>query len=153
MQRLFATPWTEACQAPLSMEFSGQDYWSELPFSFPEVLPNPGIKPGSPALQADSLLSKPAGKPVSSREILNSSQNGYIKKTGQVSNLRTWSGRNSCCWWDCKLVLPLCKTFWQVISLMLLPKISYTWRTQTEVYRLHDSNSVTFWKRQTYGDS
>ena len=125
-----------------------------LPFSSPGVLPNPGIKPGSPALQADSLLSEPAGKPaVSSREILNPNQNGYIKKTDQVSSLRMWSGRNSCWWWECKLVPPLCKTFWQVISLTLLPKISHTWRAQTEVYRLYDSSSVTFWKRQSYGDS
>ena len=59
--RLFATPWTVAHQAPLSMEFSRQEYWSGLPFPFPEDLSNPGIKPGSPALQADSL---PAELPV-----------------------------------------------------------------------------------------
>ena len=56
--RLFATPWTVACQAPLSMEFSKQEYWSGLPFPSPGYLPNPGIKPASlvsPALQADSL--------------------------------------------------------------------------------------------------
>ena len=53
--RLFATPWTVARQAPLSMEFFGQEYWSGLPFLSPGDLPNPGIKPGSPALQADSL--------------------------------------------------------------------------------------------------
>ena len=70
------------------------EWW---PFSSPGVLPNPEIKPGSPALQADSLLSEPAGKPaVSSREILNPNQSGYIKKTDQVSGLRTWSGKNSC---------------------------------------------------------
>ena len=48
--RLFVTPWTVACQTPLSMEFSKQEYWSELPFPSPEDLPNPGIKPISPAL-------------------------------------------------------------------------------------------------------
>ena len=46
-------------QAPLSMGFSRQEYWSGLPFPSPEDLPNPGVEPGSPALQADSLLSKP----------------------------------------------------------------------------------------------
>ena len=51
---LFATPWTIACQAPLSMEFSRQEYWSGLPFPTPGDLPNPGIEPRSPALQADS---------------------------------------------------------------------------------------------------
>ena len=45
------------------MEFSGQKYWSGLPFPSPGDLPNPGIKPGSPALQADSLPSEPPGKP------------------------------------------------------------------------------------------
>ena len=57
---LFATPWTVACQAPLSMEFSRQEYWSALPFPSPGDLPNPGIEPRSPVLQADSLPSKPA---------------------------------------------------------------------------------------------
>ena len=50
-----ATPWTVAHQAPLSMGFSRQVYWSGLPFPFPGDLPDPGIKPRSPALQADSL--------------------------------------------------------------------------------------------------
>ena len=49
--RLFATSWTVAYQAPLSMEFSRQEYWSGLPFPSPGVLPDPGIKPGSPTLQ------------------------------------------------------------------------------------------------------
>ena len=48
-------PWTLACQAPLSIGFSRQEYWSELPFPSPGDLPDPGIKPGSPALQADDL--------------------------------------------------------------------------------------------------
>jgi len=51
------TLWTVACQAPLSMGFSRQEYWSGLPFPSPGYLPNSGIKPGSPALQADSLPS------------------------------------------------------------------------------------------------
>ena len=51
----FATPWTVACQAPLSMGFSRQENWSGLPFPSPGDLPNPGIEPGAPALQADSL--------------------------------------------------------------------------------------------------
>ena len=48
--RLFATPWTAVCQAPLSMGFSRQQYWSGLPFPSPGDLPKPGIQPGSPAL-------------------------------------------------------------------------------------------------------
>ena len=53
------TPWTVTHQAPLSMEFSRQEYWSGLPFPFSGDLPDPGIEPRSPALQADSLLSEP----------------------------------------------------------------------------------------------
>ena len=61
--RLFVTPWTVAYQAPPSMGFSRQECWSGLPFPSPGDLPNPGIEPGSPALQADALLSEPPGKP------------------------------------------------------------------------------------------
>ena len=53
--QLFVTPWTVARQAPLYMEFSRQEYWSGLSFSSPGDLPIPGIEPGYPALQADSL--------------------------------------------------------------------------------------------------
>ena len=63
--QLFATPWTVVRQAPLSMEFSSQEYWSGLLFPSPGDLPDPGIKPGSPALQADALLSDLLGKPYS----------------------------------------------------------------------------------------
>ena len=56
--RLFATPWTVACQDPLSIGFSRQEYWSGLPFPPPQDLPNPRIElvcPEAPALQVDSL--------------------------------------------------------------------------------------------------
>ena len=56
-------PWTIAYQAPLSMEFSRQQYWSGLPFLSPGVLPDPGIEPRSPTLQVDSLPSEPPGNP------------------------------------------------------------------------------------------
>ena len=61
--QLFATLWTVARQAPLSVGFSRQEYWTGLPFPSPGDLPNPEIEPGSPALQADSLPSEPPGKP------------------------------------------------------------------------------------------
>ena len=61
------TPWTVAYQAPLSMGFSRQEYWRGLPFPSPGDLPDPGIKPRSPALQADALPSEPPGKPYSFR--------------------------------------------------------------------------------------
>ena len=60
--RLFATPWTVTYQAPPSMGFSRQEYWSGLPFPSPGDLPDPGIEPGSPTLQADPLTSEPPGK-------------------------------------------------------------------------------------------
>ena len=56
--RLFATPWTVAYQAPPSMGFSRQEYWSGLPFPSPRDLPDPGIEPRSPAFQADALKGK-----------------------------------------------------------------------------------------------
>ena len=59
---LFATLWTVAYQAPPSMGFSRQEYWSGLPFPSPGDLPNPGIEPGSPALEADALTSEPPEK-------------------------------------------------------------------------------------------
>ena len=59
--QLFETPWTVAYQAPASMEFSRQEYWSGLPFSSPGDLSDPRFEPGSPSLQADSLPSEPPG--------------------------------------------------------------------------------------------
>ena len=63
----FATPWTVACQASLSMEFSGQEYWSRLPFLTSEDLPNPGIEPMSlepPAVVGRFFTTEPPGKPM-----------------------------------------------------------------------------------------
>ena len=60
--QLFATPWTVAHQAPPSMEFSRQEYWSGLPFPSPGDLPDLGIEPRSPTLQADTLPSEPPEK-------------------------------------------------------------------------------------------
>ena len=73
---LFATPWTVAYQAPPSMGFSRQEYWSGLPFPSPGDLPEPGIEPGSAALQADALHSEPPGKPA---EWKNPFSKGYIQ--------------------------------------------------------------------------
>ena len=64
--RLFVTPWMVARQAPLSMEFSRQEYWSGLPYLSLANPPNPGIKSRSPTLRADSLPPEPPGKPSKS---------------------------------------------------------------------------------------
>ena len=58
---LFVTPWTVAHQAPPSMGFSRQEYWSGLPFPSLGDLPNPGIEPRFPVFQADALTSEPPG--------------------------------------------------------------------------------------------
>ena len=68
---LFAALWTVACQAPLFMGFSRQEYWSGLPFPSPGDLPDPGIEAGSPTLQADSSPSEPPGKTRSLRKLLH----------------------------------------------------------------------------------
>ena len=61
--RLFVTPWTVACQAPLFMGFPRQEYWSGVPFPSPGDLPDPRMELVAPALQVDSLPSEPPGKP------------------------------------------------------------------------------------------
>ena len=63
LSHFFVTPWTVSHQAPLSMKFSRQEYWSGLPFPSPGDLCKPGIKPTSPALQADSLPLSHLGSP------------------------------------------------------------------------------------------
>ena len=65
--RLFAMPWTVACQAPLSMGFSQARILGGLPYPSPGDLPDPGIEPGSPALQVDFLPSEPPGNPSFSK--------------------------------------------------------------------------------------
>ena len=64
MSDSFVISGTVAHQDPLSLEFSRQEYWSESPFPSSGELLDPEIKPGSPALQVDSLLSEPPGKPL-----------------------------------------------------------------------------------------
>ena len=76
------TPWTAAYQALLSMEFSRQEYWSGLPFPSPGDLPDPGIEPWSPALQADTLPFGPPGKLAILNKIVLS-----VSCSGQTSHL------------------------------------------------------------------
>ena len=75
-----------AHQAPL--EFSRQEYWSGLPFPSPEDLPDPGIKPGSPALQANALPSEPPGNPVAEHKLSHlstSRKHMYLPVTWLIS--------------------------------------------------------------------
>ena len=84
--RLFEISWTVAYQAPPSMEFSRQEYWSGLPFPSPEDLPDPGIEPCSLILQADALPSEPPGKPHNGRGIV------LVIMLVQVAQTRTTPG-------------------------------------------------------------
>ena len=63
MSDSFSTPWTVACEAPLSLRFPRQEFWSGLPFSHPRNLPDPGIKPISPALAGVFFSAEPPKKP------------------------------------------------------------------------------------------
>ena len=80
--RLFATLWTVARQAPPSLGFSRQEYWSGLPFPSPRDVPNPGIGPRSPTLQADALTSEAPGRKQHNRE-------GKKKKKHRIRALTT----------------------------------------------------------------
>ena len=85
--RLFATPWTVVYKAPLSMEFSRQEYWSGLPFPSPGDLPHPGIKPRSPALQADALLSEPPSHPSFKKGFPNVTIRSFVFVIGRWVNI------------------------------------------------------------------
>ena len=76
-----ATPWTIAYQVPPSIGFSRQACWSGLPFPSPGDLPDPGIKPGSPTLQADALLSEPR-KPTTDITDIQMIIRDYYKQLG-----------------------------------------------------------------------
>ena len=78
--RLFVTPWTVAHQAPLSVEFSRQEYWARLPFPSPGDLPNPGIKPRSPALRAGALPSEPPGNHDQPRQHIKKQRHYFANK-------------------------------------------------------------------------
>ena len=67
MSESFATPWSVACQTPLSMGFPRQEYWSGLPFPLLGNLPNPGIEPMSPELAGGFFTAEAPGKPSFSR--------------------------------------------------------------------------------------
>ena len=96
--RLFETPWTVACQAPPSMEFSRQGFWSGLPFPSPGDFPLPGIKPWSPALAVRFFTPEPPGKPHSfSRSALTKCHKlgglkHHLLSGGQESKIKVLAG-------------------------------------------------------------
>ena len=87
---LFETPWTVSYQAPLSMGFSRQEYWSGLPFPSPGDLSNPRIEPGSPALQADALTSEPPGKPRTTTQKKLDPRSFTPIDTGRLGQYHLW---------------------------------------------------------------
>ena len=101
--RLFATPGTVACQAPLSMGYSRQEYWSGLPFSSPGDLPNPGTELRSPALQTDSFPSESLGK---SQWAVQKSLNAvpvlvsYLRCTESLGKFSTSTVTEGLLWWS-----------------------------------------------------
>ena len=109
--QLFVTPWTVACQGPLSMGLSRQEYWSGLPFPYTEVLPNPGTEPGSPALQAEALPSE------TMRDENNNKFSGLIPPrwnsrfwTHSPGDFNVTAWHQTLDWWESlilKLILPL----------------------------------------------
>ena len=81
MSHSFETPWTIGCQAPLTMEFPRQEYWSELLFPSPGDLPNPGNEPTSPALTAGFFTTGPLGKPLLSINQFKKKRHCWVTKS------------------------------------------------------------------------
>ena len=88
--RLFATLWTVGHQAPPSMGFSRQEYWSGLPFPSPGDLPDPGIKPRSPALQADALPSELPWKQTGDKDQKKKRKNDSTVGLDHVQENASW---------------------------------------------------------------
>ena len=108
MSWLFAIPWTVARQAPLSMGFSRQQYGSGMPYPRPGGLPDPGIEPRSPALQADPSLTEPAGKPcaVEARAFLSTlPEPGLAPASGASVGFSISLSRMTAVFWDLSIWL------------------------------------------------
>ena len=142
MSDLFATPWTVACQAPLSMGFSRQEYWSGLPFPSPGDLPDTGIEPRSLALQADALPSEPPGKSPFF-PYWNFLQFGGLKSSGSLKfcwltfGSKMWSERM----WCYLLLLSLTLTVWPpeycakgILAYLTRDRVSDTQRWHNVIY-------------------
>ena len=114
-----AIPWTVAHQAPPSMGFSRQEYWSGLPFPSPGDLPEPGIEPGSPAFQEDALTSEPkTRKGLLKAGCLSSKPNDQVQALG----LTIWI-----CLWEIDEIFTFCYDFqngWLTLSGTATPLVS-----------------------------
>ena len=92
-------PWTATYQAPPSMGFSRQEYWSGLPFPSTGDLPNPGIKSVSSAFQSDALTSEPPGKPIINKREINILSQG-LNKSYLFPEKSIWIGKRMKTWPD-----------------------------------------------------
>ena len=125
--------WTGVHQAPLSIEFSRQEYWNGLLFPSPGDLPNPGIEPRSSVLQADRFFTVWATRevpPVRMAIIKRSTDKKCRRGCGEKGTLLH-------CWWESKLVQPLWKTVWKFltklkIELLYDPAIPFLDKTITQ---------------------
>ena len=131
---LFANPWIVAHQAPPSMRFSRQEYWSGLPFSSPEDLFNPGIKPGSPALQADSLPSDPLPRPRSASSTITQ----LCRKSS-----RLWETSNT---EDKQFGLGLKSTSLRPLKCFLLSNLRYNSTWYTHQLKVYNSMILVYWQ-------
>ena len=93
--RLFATPWTVAYQAPLSMRFSRQEYWNGLPFPAPGIFPTQGSNPGLPHCRHMLLAPEPPGKPLFCKDPLNLASQEKWKGWLRGPRTRDWTGQAS----------------------------------------------------------
>ena len=105
--QLFVTPWTVTYQAPLSMGFSRQQYWSGLPFPSPRDFSDPGTEPGSSALQADTLPSEPPEKSTDKVHTFTSDQQGKPFGGKEWQSVRTLG--KECYVWTARSKLSICK--------------------------------------------
>jgi len=142
--RLFVTPWTVAYQAPPSMGFSRQEYWSGVPFPSPGDLPKPGIEPSSPAFQLDALTSEPPGKPYISL---------YFVKNHRIDIRSEPPNANYYCWvimmcWSKFIVYNKCTTL--ISQTMVFPVVMYgcdSWtKKKAECWRI-DAFQLWCWRR------
>ena len=106
--RLFSTPCTIAYQAPPSMGFSRQEYWSGVPFPSPEDLSKPGIEPKSPTLQADSLPSEPPGKPQPGADLIQNFVHYHSSRPRDQTRVSHIIGRHLTVW-----IWQVCKSDFQ----------------------------------------
>ena len=98
--QLFATPWTVAYQAPLSMGFSRQEYWSGLPFLSSGDLPDPGIETRSPTLQAEALLSELPGKLIQTKLYIKQKEMHRHRKQASAYQSGKLGGKDELGVWD-----------------------------------------------------